>query len=201
MKYLIWMNCYGSWAPHLRREIETLGYDHYLDDTVQFIAKIADRVEAFYISGGMYDADGKTECETTKPELLKRFNKVGVDLQIQTDEGCFTSTAIMKKFLTTWRKEYLDCSPIIIVDKARLAVNQYVFDYFCHQLSIENLSANEVVVSFERLDDHPNSQPLAQEQKLKILKEIGVEAVDKLELEARKEHIELHKKRATSKRQ
>ena len=194
MKILFWVNCYGAWAPEDRSPVETLGYDQYLNDVVGAIASLKNRIGEIFISGGMYDKKGRTECETVKPELEKRLIKFGINKEIKTDEESVTSASIMKKFLTRWKEEYSDLTPVIFVDQVRLEVNTFTFEHFCKELKIKNLNTKSVIVPIKRLDDHPHSTTEAQGKKLKLMKERGIDYVENLECEARKEHI-LRKKK------
>lgn len=190
-KFLFWMNCYGAWDPKARHPIETKGYDQYLNAVVGKIATLEDQITAFWISGGMYDSLHRTECETVKPELKKRLAEKNIKLKINTDEESITSAMIMKKFLSTWKEKYADCEPIIFVDKVRYEINKYTLGYYCDELGISNLQAEQVIVPIERSDIHPYSTPEKQAEKLRLMKEKGVEYVEKLILEARKEHLKL----------
>lgn len=188
-KVLVWMNCYGGWAPNLRQPIETIGYNQYLNDFVEAVSIIADQIEAIYISGGMYDSLNRTECETVRPELEKRLQKVGINIEIQTDENSLTSASIMYKFLKTWKEKYSDCVPILFVDAVRYKINMFTCEYYCKELKID-LNPIDVLVPLIRLDNNQNSTLEAQDKKLQVIKEKGVEYVEKLELEIRKGHID-----------
>jgi hypothetical protein len=188
-KVLVWMNCYGGWAPKLRQPIETIGYNQYLNDFVEAMSIIADQIEAIYISGGMYNSLNRTECETVKPELEKRLQKVGINIKVQTDEKSLTSASIMHEFLNTWKEKYSDCIPILFVDAVRYKTNTFTCEYYCKELKID-LNPIDVLVPLMRLDNNQNSTQEAQDKKLQAMKEKGVEYVEKLELEIRKEHID-----------
>lgn len=188
-KILFWVNCYGAWDPESRWSIETIGYDQYLSAVVRSIEVLKDRIEAFYISGGMYDSKSRVECETVKPELEKRLSEKNIKLDINTDEESITSVMIMKKFLETWKEKYTKCEPIIIVDKVRYEVNKFTFEYFCKELKITSISVVDTIIPFERLDNHPNGTTEKQAEKLKLMKEKGVEYVESIIKEARKEHL------------
>lgn len=189
-KYLVWMNCYGAWAPELRHPIETIGYNSYLNDFIEAIVPLASEVADIYISGGMYDSLDRTECETTKPELEKRFRKLGLNFLIKTDEKSVTSIDIMERFLTTWKNQYPDTIPILFVDEPRYETNCFTFEYFCQKYGINNLDAKSVIISLARLDNHPNSTLETQAEKLKLMKEKGVEYVNGLEHKDRKEYLD-----------
>ncbi|MCX6810619.1 MAG: hypothetical protein NTY30_02710 [Candidatus Berkelbacteria bacterium] len=188
-KVLIWMNCYGAWDPESRHKVETTGYDQYLNTVVKKISTLKNRIAAFWISGGMYDSLHRTECETVKPELKKRFDANNINLEISTDEDSITSAMIMKKFLQVWKDKYFDCEPIIFVDQVRYEINKYTFEHYCKELGIKKLEAEKVIIPVERLDIHPNSTPEFQSRKLTLMKEKGVEYVEELEKEVRKEHL------------
>lgn len=187
------MNCYGGWAPELRHPIETIGYDQYLNAVVISIEILKDQVEAFYISGGMYDSLHRTECETVKPELAKRLAEKNVEIDINTDEESVTNAMIMKKFLSTWKEKYSRCTPIIFVDEVRYEINNFTFEYYCKELGIDGLNARDVVVPIARLDIHPHSTVEKQTEKLNLMREKGVEYVENIELEVRKEHLKKKK--------
>lgn len=183
------MNCYGAWDPESRWSIETIGYDQYLDAVIRSIELLNGRIEAFYISGGMYDSRGRTECETVKLELEKRLSEKNIKLDINTDEESITSTMIMRKFLETWKKEYAKYEPIIIVDKVRYEVNKFTFEYYCKEFKITSLKAIDTIIPFERLDNHPNGTAEKQAEKLRVMKEKGIEYVESIILDKRKEHL------------
>lgn len=188
-KYLIWMNCYGGWAPEFRSSIETKGYDQYLNEFVRKITPLKNKIKAIYISGGMYDPLGRTECETTKPELEKRMTSAGIEFPIDSDEESVTSASIMEKFLTVWKEKFFETIPLLFVDEVRYEINCFTFHYFCQKLKIEDLKAENVIIPLARLDDHPNSTKEMQDKKLKLMQEKGVAYVEELERKARKEHL------------
>lgn len=183
------MNCYGAWAPELRHPIETVGYNQYLNVFVGAVFVLKDQIEAVYISGGMYDSLDRTECETVKPELLRRFEEKNIPFSIQTDEESITSTMIMKKFLETWKNEYAKCTPIIFVDEVRYEINKFTFEYYCKEFGIDGLKSRDAVAPIARLDIHPRSTVEKQAEKLALMKKKGVEYVENIELEVRKKHL------------
>lgn len=191
----ICMNCYGSWAPELRHPIETIGYDQYLNAFVEAATLFKDRIADIYISGGMFDENNMTECETTKPELEKRFKNKGIEINIKVDEDSFTSASIMKKFLTTWQTSYRDCLPLLFVDENRYETNSYFFNEFCRDLDISDLKLLDTIVPLPRLDNHPHSTKDYQKQKIAIMKEKGIDFMEKSELEKRKVHVEKRKQK------
>jgi len=187
---LAWMNCYGSWAPELRQPIETIGYNEYLNAVVDALVVLKDRVEVLYVSGGMYDQNGKTECETTIPELIKRLQAKGVtSLEIIADEKSVTSITIVKTFLTVWQEKYQDHLPILFTDEARYATNAYTLRYFSDKFGLQIPPIGEILIPIPRKDCHQNSTPEKQAEKLRLLKEQGVEEVERMEMDARKEHL------------
>lgn len=185
-KYLIWINCYGGWNPELRDCIEMEGYSRYLQDIVNYLAKIKSRIRVIYLSGGMLDKDGRTECETVGPELSKRLSKIGIDLPIQYDEDSVTSPSIARKFLQTWRKEYPDCQPILFTDQVRFITNSYSLEYFSQKYGIDLPSIEKILIPIERQDTHPHSTIEYQEEKLERMKKEGVEAVETEEIRERR---------------
>ena len=78
LKIIAWINCYGAWAPDLRHPVETIGYDQYLEGATNALVALNEHIKAIYVSGGMIDQVGRTECETTVPEILRRLNRKGV---------------------------------------------------------------------------------------------------------------------------
>lgn len=193
-KLLIWMNCYGSWAPELRHPIETIGYNQYLDAFVESISLFKERISDIYISGGMFDANDMSECETTKPELERRFKNKRMETNIKTDEDSFTSASIMKKFLTTWKNNYQETIPLIFIDEARFETNKYSFEQFCKELGID-LDPLSTIIPLPRPDNHPHSTKEFQQQKVELMKEKGIDFVEEAELEKRKEHIEKRRRK------
>lgn len=184
-KYLIWMNCYGGWDPSLRSEIETAGYSQYLDAFVDKVFLIEDQIGAIYISGGMHDSLGRTECETTKPELEKRFGAKGLNIEINVDEESVTSQMVLVKFLETWQKKCSEMQPLLFVDENRYETNLFVFKYYVLKMKL-GLVAEEVIIPLPRADDHPHSTKEFQAKKIEKMKELGVEEVGRLEIEARR---------------
>jgi len=185
-RILAWMNCYGAWAPELRSSVETKGYSEYLDGVIKYILPIKNQIRAFYISGGMIDQEGRTECQTVKPELGKRFAANDIDIKINADEESVTSSSIMKTFLLTWMDEYPKCKPLIFVDQVRFHTNSYAFEYYCQKFGIRDLKANEVIIPIDRSDTHPHSTIEYQNKKLETMKQVGVEEVERREIESRK---------------
>ena len=183
-KYLFWMNCYGGWDPSLRSEVETAGYSQYLDAFVDNVLSREDQIGAVYISGGMHDSLGRTECETTKPELEKRLEAKGLNIEINVDEESVTSQMILVKFLKTWQKEYHKMQLLLFVDENRYETNLFVFKYYALKMKLD-LVAEEVIVPLPRADDHPHSSKELQAKKIEKMKELGVEEVGRLETEAR----------------
>jgi hypothetical protein len=178
------MNCYGAWDPKLRSEVETFGYNQYLAAFVDKVELWKNEIGAIYISGGMKDSLGRTECETTKPELLKRFAGKGLSFEILTDEESVTSQMILVKFLETWQSKYGEMIPFLFVDENRYETNKFVLKYYIEKLGIE-LNIDEILIALPRKDDHPNSTIEFQEKKIQMMRELGVEEVGRLEKEAR----------------
>lgn len=185
-RVLAWINCYGGWNPDLRDPAETRGYDQYLDGVVHHLNDLEGGIEAIYLSGGMLDSDGQTECETTGPELKKRLSKIGINLPIQYDEESVTSPSIARKFLQTWREEYTGCQPILFTDKVRFITNAYSLKYFSQKYQIELPPIEKILIPIERLDIHPHSTIEYQKQKLERMKKEGVEAIEREEIEKRR---------------
>ena len=183
---LAWMNCYGAWAPELRDPIETAGYSEYLDAVVDHLAVLKSRLSALYVSGGMRDEQGRTECETTIPELRKRLEVKGItDLEIVADEESLSSITIDRIFLRTWRDRYSDHYAILFCDEARYPTNAYVLEYFGAMFGIELPPISEILIPLNRRDIHPNSRPEVQVKKLLEMKMLGVEEVERRIVESR----------------
>jgi hypothetical protein len=179
------MNCYGGWDPSLRSEVETAGYSQYLDAFVDNVFTRKDQIGTIYISGGMHDSLGRTECETTKPELEKRFEEKGLNIEINIDEQSVTSQMILVKFLETWQKKYPEMQPLLFVDENRYETNLFVFKYYIEKMKL-GLTADEVIIPLPRADDNPHSTKEFQSKKIEKMKELGVEEVGQLEIEARR---------------
>lgn len=176
---IAWINCYGAWDPNLRHPIETIGYDQYLSAIVAALAPLKERVDQIYISGGMFDELGRTECETVQPELVHRLTRAGITTPITIDEESVTSVEIAKKFVTTVTQHYPNHTPLLFVDSVREAVNQYVIEHYYTEAGKPLTSAQTVIVPLPRLDIHPQSTPEAQAAKLALMKEQGIEAIDR----------------------
>jgi len=89
-----------------------------LESVTNTIAAISDRVGAIHVSGGMVDQKGRTECETTIPELMQRLKAKGASqFTIQADEDSLTSTSIARKFLQVWGTQYPEAVPSCFVIK------------------------------------------------------------------------------------
>ncbi len=186
-KILVWVNCYGAWAPDLRHPIETIGYDQYLEGITNAIATIADRIEVIYASGGMVDQQGRTECATTIPELMQRMKtKSSNQFTIQADEDSLTSISIARKFLQVWSTQYPETTPLLFCDQVRYDTNAFVLEQLAKQNGLELPNIASILIPIHRLDIHPNSTPEKQAEKLKVMKEKGVDEVEKMEIEARR---------------
>src|SRR4030066_2374190 len=98
-KMILWLNCYGHWDPENRSRIATKGYDQYLTAFVKRVISLKNQIEAVYISGGMLNSRGQTECETVKPELERRLKEKGVSVPILVDEESLSTISIAKLFL------------------------------------------------------------------------------------------------------
>lgn len=176
-RYLIWINCYGAWDPQTRSKIETTGYDSYLNNVVSSIAALDGEI-TIYLSGGMLDQKGLTECQTTGPELEKRLKKAGVYQKINYDEDSLTSISIVRKFINTWQENYSDCTPVLFCDLVRYEINLFVLKEILKQKNISQLDPDKVVTAFERLDDHPHSTPEKQHEKLLLLQKHGIDKIE-----------------------
>jgi len=187
-KILFWMNCYGGWDPSLRHPIETIGYDQYLDAFVNIVDLLSDRVGVILISGGTKDQFRRTECETTKPELEKRLKSLGISTNILTDEESVTSQMILAKFLKTWQEEYNDFLPLLFVDDNRFLTNLFVFEHYAKKYGI-NLKPRDVIVPLQRIDNHPHSTKEFQAEKIKKMKELGIEEFSRQEIKERADRL------------
>jgi hypothetical protein len=183
---LAWVNCYGAWAPGLRHPVETIGYDQYLEGVANALAALKDQIEAVYVSGGLRDQHGRTECETTIPELQRRLEaKSASGLKFVADEASVTSITIARTFLDTWQAKYPRHTPILFCDQVRSETNAYTLEYLAKKAGYDLPPLSEVLVPIPRLDNHPNSTPEKQAEKLKYMREKGIEEVEKMEIEAR----------------
>lgn len=184
-----WINCYGGWDPGLRTPIETIGYDQYLDGIVKALTPFKDRVTGIVVSGGMRDVLGRTECETTKPELQLRFSIAGFTAlpEIESDEHSITSISIARAFVRRAAKGSTNTSYLLFVDSVRYESNLYTVDYFCEQYSYPIQDVRQCVVPIPRLDDHPHSSKEFQDKKLLLMKERGIEAIEQEEKDRRRE--------------
>ena len=184
---LAWMNCYGAWDPSLRRPIETIGYDQYLDAFVAAVKPFEGSIGGIVISGGMLDALGRTECATTKPELERRLTAAGLEgIGIETDEESLTSMSIARRFVQRATEQLDTVTPLLFVDAVRYESNLFTVQYFCDKLSSPINDVRKVIVPLPRLDDDPHSTREFQEKKLAMMKEKGIEAIERSEEESRK---------------
>ena len=182
---LVWINCYGGWNPALRDPIEMKGYDQYLAGVVNYLKHLKGEIEAIYLSGGMLDQNGLTECRTVAPELQNRLASVGITEPIKCDEESVTSPSIVRKFLLTWRGKYPDYQPILFTDKVRFITNSYSLEYFSKKYNIALSPIKKILIPIERPDTHPHSTVEYQKQKLERMKEEGVEAIEAEEIQKR----------------
>lgn len=187
-RIIAWINCYGAWDPQHRHPLETLGYDQYLDGVVQRLRPLADRVTAIYLSGGMLDAEGKSECETTEPELAKRLAAVGISVPIHPDEESLTTTTIVRTFLKTAREQYPQETPLLFVDDARYDMNLFLLGYFGVS------EARSIVVPLPRVDSSPQSTRESQTTKINRMREEGVEKIEEEQAAERRRGNEAIKK-------
>ena len=185
---LAWVNCYGAWDPQLRHPVETIGYDHYLQSIADALAALKDRIEVVYVSGGLVDAKGRTECATTIPELARRIKQKGAgNVTLKADEISLTSMTVAKTFLNTWQDQHHEAQPILFCDHVRYQVNAYTLAYYAGKFGYFVPPISELLIPIVRLDTNPNSTPEKQAEKLKLMKEKGVEEVERLEIEARRD--------------
>lgn len=191
-KTIIWINCYGAWDPIHRSEVETKGYNQYLDSVVELIFSKKENIDIIIISGGMVDFQNRTEVETVKPELEKRLNKKNIKIPIETDEESITTIAIARKFVQTLKNKYPDHQAFLVCDDVRYTLNCYLVEYFTRRESYYKLiPADKYVIAFNREDDNPHSTYEYQNSKLEEMKNLGVEYV---ESEQMKERIKYRKK-------
>lgn len=182
---LIWINCYGTWDPQLRDPVETEGYNQYLNAIAEYLSTIKEQIDTIYISGGMLDTLGRTECQTVKPELEQRLSSIGITTSIQTDEESLTSISIVKKTIATWHDRFPNHQLILICDSVRAEVNKYVLEQVLAQHNVTDVAADNIVVSFPRKDTHPHSTPEFQAKKLQAMKEKGIDAIDQMIIDKR----------------
>jgi hypothetical protein len=192
---LAWVNCYGAWNPNERPLLETIGYHNYLNGVADSISLFSHRLAAIYLSGGMRDNAGRTECETTAPELTRRLRTLRILERVRRDESTVTTIGIVRNFLTTARDGYLDHELLLFCDTARYQMNCYLVSYFAEQLSLELPAKPEgIVVPILRLDLHPDSAAEVQASKLQTMKEQGVEAIEAGQMKERGSHLQAPKK-------
>lgn len=185
-RILVWVNCYGAWDPQLRHPVETIGYDQYLEAIANSLVALKNRLAVVYVSGGMRDAKGRTECATTVPELAHRLVRKGAaGITIKADEDSLTSMTVAKTFLNTWQGQHPECTPILFCDQVRFHVNAYTLAYYAGKFGYFMPPLQELLIPLARPDTHPNSSPEKQAEKLKLLKEKGVEEVERLEIAER----------------
>jgi hypothetical protein len=173
---LVWINCYGAWDPLNRKPVEMIGYDQYLDGIVSALEVIKEKIESIHLSGGMLDEMGRTECATTKPELEKRLKAVGINCPIIVDEESITSAEIVKKFLATISTQP-DTTPLLFCDMVRTETNTFYLEEYAKQFNV-TINTRDILVPIARLDNHPNSTPEAQSEKLAEMKQQGIDAID-----------------------
>jgi hypothetical protein len=187
---LAWVNCYGAWDPQLRQPLETIGYNEYLNGVAEAIFALRERIRVVYVSGGMYDERGLTECETTIPELKRRLETKGMSVpEIMADEESVTSITIVKTFLRVWQEQYADHQAVLFCDAIRYHTDAYVLEHFAAKFGYDLPLVREILVPFPRLDPHPHCAPEKQAEKLEKMKKDGVEEVERAGMEARKEHL------------
>jgi hypothetical protein len=189
---LAWVNSYGPWDPNARTPVETAGCDHYLDEVVHTLSLFKNRITDIYLSGGLYDQQDRTECETVGPELKKRLATQGMGrCPFHIDEASVTSISIVRTFVQTWHASYPHHLPILFTDEARYETNAYALEYFIKKYALSFPPINEILIPIKRLDNHPDSTPERQAAKLKRMKKLGVEVVEQENLVTRKEHLSL----------
>ncbi len=191
-KILFWVNCYGGWDPDRRNPLETIGYNHYLNQVVEALVVLKDQLGAIHVSGGMYDDKGQTEIETTIPELKRRLRLQGIQTEIHGDDESVTSISIVKKCLSTLKHYYPDDAPILVSDTFRAEINRYTVQEVAAQLGLV-VEPRKVVLAFDRQDDHPHSTIEQQAKKLARMKKIGADAMEREDMAERQAHIKKKK--------
>ena len=182
-RILIWINCYGAWAPDLRQPIETIGYDQYLSGVTSAVVSLKDQVDTIYVSGGLLDKNGRSECATTIPELQRRLSTVGVSrVTIQADESSITSISIARKFLEVWHSEYPETIPMLFCDQVRYETNLFILDHLKKVNQYVLPPLREILIPIPRLDNHQNSTPEKQAEKLNHMRQLGVDEVERLQI-------------------
>jgi hypothetical protein len=186
MQILVWINCYGAWDPAVRSPVETIGYSQYLDGVAQAVVGLGLGVEKIYFSGGMRDAQNRTECATTIPELRRRLYLSEYPAFVpEADEESLTSITIVRTFLRTWKEHYSHTAPILFCDEVRYEVNAYTLEKLAEEMGTTLPPINQVLIPIPRLDIHPNSTDEKQAQRLTAMKERGIDQVEQEEITAR----------------
>ena len=184
-KVLVWINCYGHWQPEDRDPLETIGYNQYLASFVESVVSLKNRIDRIYISGGMLNSKGLTECETVEPELTRRLKTLGLTIQIVRDEESLTTISIARRFVETAKEKISNCTPLLFCDEVRYQTNLYLVAYFAKKVNF-SISPKQVVVPLARLDNHPDSSLATQKEKIERMQREGVEVVESEEINKRR---------------
>jgi hypothetical protein len=178
-KILAWLFCYGHWDPVYKSPVETIGHDQYLRAFVESLVPIKDRIDYIYLSGGVTDAQGKTECKTVKPEVDARLNQLGLKLPILEDIGSLINITTVKTFAKTLKETYQHHSPLLYCSRSRYELNYYLVSYFGKQFNL-SLNPIEIVAPLSIIDTRPDSAPKYQSD---LIERIKKEGMDKIEAE------------------
>jgi len=182
---VVWINCYGGWDPARRHPIETMGYSQYLDGIVEGLATIKSRIAAIYISGGMVDALGQTECSTTGPELVRRLKQKGIQESLLYDEVSVTTPTIVHRWIETIRAEYPGKSTVLFCDEARIEINRNLAGYYAEKLGEDPEVWKWSIYGIDRPDITERSTKEYQATKWQRMLAEGVEHVENEEMALR----------------
>jgi len=182
---IIWINCYGAWDPKLRNAVETAGYHAYLDGIVHALEPFKNYPKFFYLSGGMLDQFGQSECATTGPELSLRLAKVGIHEPISFDEQSLTTPSIVRQWMRTVITEYEGSDTILFCDAVRGDINKNLARYFAQQYGQDADVWQGRIFSVDRPDSNPRSTREYQASKWDRMVKEGVEVVEAEERDVR----------------
>ena len=178
---VIWLNCYGGWDPKMRHPLETAGYHLYLDGIVQCLEPLQKRIQAVYLSGGMRDRFGRTECETTGVELHRRMQARGMDREIIYDEESVTTAGVVRKWVDTVSEKYPESSTILICDSARETINRNLAEYVAKKKKLDPAQWRWSILALPRPDITEQSTAAYQAEKWERMQAEGIEIFDEKE--------------------
>ncbi len=180
-KILVWLLCYGHWDPVFKPPVETIGHDQYLRTFTESLMPIKDRIDYIYLSGGVTDSQGKTECKTVKPKLDNLLNQHGLKLPILEDIGSLITITTVKIFVKTLKETYQHHTPLLYCSRARYELNYYLVGYFGKQLNLA-LNPIEIVAPLSVIDTRPDSTLQYQKGLLERIKKEGINKIEAEEI-------------------